>query len=120
MRRCAARREWPPFRVAVPMPRASHRASRESGPPPSSSSNCGLNLPRPTACSESIPDPAWPILGRMRACLAVLVVALSLVGGGQTACASKLETDTLPARLSDDEFWTLSEQLSEPPGAFTH
>jgi hypothetical protein len=57
---------------------------------------------------------------RMRACLAFLVVALSLIGAGQTACASKLETDTLPARLSDEEFWRLSEQLSEAPGAFTH
>src|SRR5687768_15316784 len=35
-------------------------------------------------------------------------------------CGSVFRRSTLPANLTDQEFWRLSTELSEPPGAFTH
>lgn len=55
---------------------------------------------------------------RWRIALLALAVSSSLVG--DTACASRVELATLPTRLSDDEFWSLSTGLSEPAGVFRH
>jgi hypothetical protein len=45
--------------------------------------------------------------------------ALALVG--LTACGLlRAPSGTLPERLSDEAFWQLMTELSEPPGAFTH
>ena len=38
----------------------------------------------------------------------------------QLACLPGSRRSTLPPALSDDEFWTLTTELSEPPGAFSH
>jgi hypothetical protein len=38
----------------------------------------------------------------------------------QMACHPGFRRSTLPAFLSDEDFWTLSTTLSEPAGAFTH
>jgi len=46
---------------------------------------------------------------------AVAVVGLALIVGRPLAGAFR---DTLPASLSDSEFWSLSEKLSEPGGYF--
>ena len=48
-------------------------------------------------------SPAWPVL---------IVCSIALAG---TAC---LRQSTLPDALSDQEFWSLVETLSEQPGAF--
>ena len=49
----------------------------------------------------------------------LLVLALACA-----ACPGSLRSDfgasTLPAQLTDSDFWRLSESLSEPPGSFTH
>lgn len=55
-------------------------------------------------------------LGRTKwrlACLLVSFVALAKCGSGPAR-------STLPATLSDEQFWGLSTRLSEPPGSFTH
>lgn len=39
---------------------------------------------------------------------------------GLTACVARSETASLPSSLSDAEFWSLSERLSEPSGTFAH
>lgn len=38
----------------------------------------------------------------------------------QIACRLEFRRSTLPAALSDEEFWSLSTGFSEPAGAFTH
>ena len=51
--------------------------------------------------------------GRIRILLPALLAA-------HIACGQIFQRSTLPASLSDREFWGLSAELSEPPGAFTH
>jgi hypothetical protein len=51
--------------------------------------------------------------GRIRIVLPALFVA-------QIACGPILQRSTLPPSLSDEAFWTLSAELSEPSGQFTH
>src|SRR5688572_20646429 len=46
--------------------------------------------------------------------LPALVLGCCLLA--QTAC----RRSTLPGELSDDQFWRLTTELSEPPGTFTH
>ena len=46
-------------------------------------------------------------------------LTLALVMGGLPAHPLGLGATDLPARLSDEEFWRLTEELSEPNGAFT-
>lgn len=48
-----------------------------------------------------------------------LILSLALVGQGACGWASR-GSSTLPAMLSDGEFWALSAELSEPAGAFEH
>ena len=43
----------------------------------------------------------------------VCVILFVLLGGA--ACARR---STVPASISDEDFWRLSESLSEPPGIF--
>ncbi len=52
----------------------------------------------------------------------MVLLALALLSSfvGDTACASQPERATLPTRLSDAEFWSLSTALSEPAGVFRH
>jgi hypothetical protein len=50
-----------------------------------------------------------------RAGAAVAVVALTVASGGPRLVAA---ADTLPTRLTDQEFWTLSQQWSEADGFF--
>ena len=47
----------------------------------------------------------------------VLVFALACAFAAQAACRSR---STLPAQLSDEEFWKLMADLSEPAGDFPH
>ena len=55
-----------------------------------------------------------------RAAALCLAVALA-VGLTQTAgCRSILRQSTLPSQLSDQDFWTLANDLSEPSGTFSH
>ena len=49
----------------------------------------------------------------------VALVLPSLVAG-QIACRPWFQRSTLPATLSDQDFWSLSTSLSEPAGTFTH
>jgi hypothetical protein len=49
---------------------------------------------------------------------AVLFLACALVAG--TACRSFFRPSTLPAALTDEAFWQLTMDLSEPGGDFTH
>ena len=53
-----------------------------------------------------------PALIRLAPVARVVLAALLV---SQAACRSR---DRLPAALTDDEFWTLIEELSEPAGAF--
>ena len=39
---------------------------------------------------------------------------------GHIGCESDVQRGTLPTRLSDEEFWRLSTDFSEPAGAFAH
>jgi hypothetical protein len=48
----------------------------------------------------------------------VFVLALGLVARPEAVTTAVTRADTLPARLSDAEFWKLSEELSEPGGFF--
>jgi hypothetical protein len=51
------------------------------------------------------------------------LAALALALSGATAaaaCRSPFRRSTLPATLSDDDFWKLTTALSEPPGEFAH
>jgi len=52
--------------------------------------------------------------------MALLALVLWFALLGPTACARRAEHATLPAWLSDDEFWRLSVALSEPAGEFRH
>jgi hypothetical protein len=57
-----------------------------------------------------------PALARVAACaLALFVLAPSLPGTARQAPAGARE---IPAKLTDQEFWKLSEELSEPGGTF--
>jgi hypothetical protein len=58
-------------------------------------------------------------LGRRHA-IALLGFVLSSSLVVQSACRSDSQSSTLPAILSDEEFWRLSTSFSEPPGAFAH
>ena len=49
--------------------------------------------------------------------LTALVLAICLIGLG--GC-SLFRRSTIPARLTDEQFWKLVVDLSEPPGTFTH
>lgn len=53
---------------------------------------------------------------RYRGVLALLVVVVGLAWPMQPD--ARRAADTIPARLSDDDFWKLSETLSEPGGSF--
>src|SRR5262245_5963126 len=54
----------------------------------------------------------------------LLAIVLSVAGGrtdpstGSASSRAESRDDTLPATLTDREFWSLVEQLSEPNGAF--
>src|SRR5262245_240460 len=64
-----------------------------------------------------------PILlsrGRQTSRRSVLCLALISLLAAQTACGLEFGSSTLPARLSDEEFWNLGTELSEPAGTFTH
>jgi hypothetical protein len=52
--------------------------------------------------------------------LALVALALSLVGASLAGAPGQASTATreLPVRLGDQEFWKLSEELSEPGGSF--
>jgi hypothetical protein len=52
----------------------------------------------------------------------VLVVALAVFVCfvTQATCASSRDVSPLPTALTDDEFWGLSRELSEPAGTFAH
>src|SRR5262245_24203756 len=52
--------------------------------------------------------------------LVVCALALSLVGASLASAPRQASNATreLPARLGDQEFWKLSEELSEPGGTF--
>jgi len=56
----------------------------------------------------------------MRQCRRLLLapLALTLILAGATARPASLAAVEIPARLSDQEFWKLSEDLSEPDGTF--
>jgi hypothetical protein len=54
-----------------------------------------------------------PLVSHVAAALLCAVV-------GSTACVSRPADPSLPAKLSDDEFWRLVTDLSELPGAFAH
>ena len=49
----------------------------------------------------------------------VPVVACAFLAA-QAGCGFGFRRSTIPASLSDAEFWRLGSDLSEPPGAFTH
>jgi hypothetical protein len=49
-----------------------------------------------------------------------LGLALSLALLAPVSCRSPFHHSTLPARLTDDEFWRLAGALSEPAGEFPH
>jgi hypothetical protein len=51
---------------------------------------------------------------------AILALALLSVLAEVIACASRGDVATLPIRLSDEEFWSLSTGLSETAGVFKH
>ena len=55
---------------------------------------------------------------RRRLVLAVLTFAASLSAWSAFARAHQATSDTLPSRLSDRDFWRLSEDFSEPNGYF--
>jgi hypothetical protein len=55
---------------------------------------------------------------RLAGALLVLVLAPSFVA--PAACRWGGRRGTLPATLTDEEFWRLSSEFSEPPGAFEH
>jgi hypothetical protein len=48
----------------------------------------------------------------------LVVLALGLLAQPRAAAVAVRDADTLPAKLSDAEFWKLSEELSEPGGYF--
>src|SRR5688572_8780076 len=50
--------------------------------------------------------------------LALLLAFASGAADGVAATPSPAADDTLPSRLSDEEFWKLSQELSEPNGYF--
>src|SRR5687767_3948507 len=50
-----------------------------------------------------------------RAVSIALGLSVAMVG-----CGSRFDRGTLPPQLSDDAFWALVTELSEPPGAFSH
>jgi hypothetical protein len=52
---------------------------------------------------------------RLRVGALVLAAAFAVGAGGSRVAAT---LDTLPARLSDAEFWQLSQRMSEPDGTF--
>jgi hypothetical protein len=54
--------------------------------------------------------------------LGILGLAMALTSPAlvHLACAPRVPDGTLPAQLSDEAFWRLSAELSEPPGVFTH
>jgi hypothetical protein len=56
---------------------------------------------------------------RRRCATAALVLGACSLLAVSGACTSHTDL-TVPARLSDDEFWSLSASLSEPAGEFTH
>ncbi len=58
-----------------------------------------------------------PVRISRRSCLG-LIACLGL--SGLSACGLYFQGSALPETLSDDEFWKLSTELSEPAGAFTH
>jgi hypothetical protein len=50
-----------------------------------------------------------------------LALTIALASGvAFTGCAWRSDGGRLPSRLSDDEFWQLSTELSEAPGVFKH
>src|SRR5689334_10287453 len=56
---------------------------------------------------------------RVRACSLIVVLAIGLSVGLQTTPATLAQsTPGIPARLTDREFWDLTEQVSEPNGDF--
>jgi hypothetical protein len=59
-----------------------------------------------------------PALRRLFIVAAVTTAVLLQPLGTPAASRSQARAETLPARLSDAEFWTLSQDLSEPDGSF--
>jgi hypothetical protein len=57
-------------------------------------------------------------LGRHATALFVLAVAASFVA--HSGCRSDPRRGTLPAQLTDEQFWRLSSSFSEPAGVFAH
>jgi hypothetical protein len=55
---------------------------------------------------------------RIRVALLAFAAACSIAV--QPACGSAFRRSALPAQLTDEEFWKLSTELSEPAGAFPH
>ncbi len=55
---------------------------------------------------------------RHRALLVAGVLSMVALVGSALAPAVRAAADTLPARLSDAEFWRLSQEMSEPNGFF--
>jgi hypothetical protein len=55
-----------------------------------------------------------------RKATAVLAFALACAFAAQPACRSPFRRSTLPAQLTDEEFWKLMADLSEPAGDFPH
>jgi hypothetical protein len=64
-----------------------------------------------------VSQPAGGLWRDGRLATAVLVSALACAAAAQPACRSR---STLPAQLSDLEFWNLMADLSEPAGDFPH
>ena len=50
----------------------------------------------------------------------MVALALACAFAAQAACRSPFRRSTLPAQLTDEEFWKLSADLSEPAGDFPH
>jgi hypothetical protein len=55
---------------------------------------------------------------RARLTVALALVALSVAAAGAWTRGARITTTDIPARLTDAEFWRLSELVSEPNGAF--
>ena len=56
----------------------------------------------------------------IRGCATLVTLLLAGSLATHAACRSPFHRSTLPAQLSDEEFWKLASDLSEPAGAFPH
>jgi hypothetical protein len=55
-----------------------------------------------------------------RPAVGVVLAMVLASAAASAACAWRSDTPALPSRLSDEEFWRLSTEFSEPPGYFRH